>query len=672
MDIMSTTRNAALTSDGPGFVKSQFSTRLPKPTSVEPKAAAPPDNPAPQKPVKEAHGNGPKTHPTLLDLLQKTNETLELTEQLKMALEGATVPKSPAEFLALLTQLGLKSDTVGGQVDMAGLRAAMGELGLPKPVAGLVEHLGLSVTKGPVPAAEFIEGARTPMPAPNPTPGLFTTNLAEPVSSGQDFDTEMLGSLNMTSLDVESQGLELSEAGREPNPVPVTVKPDGTESVEATSLESAVIKSAANLGRPDSDENTVPSPGVTPNVKDVSVGSTGQLLENSGSNNWWNRIIQETTGETGTTESGSNGFSGTEEVKIRPTGIQKISTDILGKPDSDVTGETTKSQGLGTKVVGLPQGDVSGTTVGKLPKELGTSLLGQPKPTSDSAPKDLGRPVADVEGTSVGSDKKVLFQGTGKPTVDADVSGSTVLKQPSVDTLGKPVTDASKLTGPKPVGQPATNSEVKGETTTVESVDKSSVVKTLGVPTTENDSKDSKDVVGTTTNTLVSDGTTDALTPSPAMEPKPIVSPRVDLLKPVADKVLDQVSNRIESMAMNRRSGTVTIKLNPNELGSITLTVKSLGNKIDAEVQASHEDVRNVLLINKQALVQSVEGRGMNLSSFNVGAEQSNGQQQAAYQNDHAETIRNSMLQATNTVTPAPASPRSTYQGPVSAVNYLV
>lgn len=102
--------------------------------------------------------------------------------------------------------------------------------------------------------------------------------------------------------------------------------------------------------------------------------------------------------------------------------------------------------------------------------------------------------------------------------------------------------------------------------------------------------------------------------------------------EPIVRETMKQIVDRIESLAARRPGGTVTIKLSPEELGTIVLTVRSFGARVDADIAASNGSVRQALDQNRQALVQSVESRGLSLNSMNVG------DRSAAFTSEHAGT----------------------------------
>jgi flagellar hook-length control protein FliK len=96
-----------------------------------------------------------------------------------------------------------------------------------------------------------------------------------------------------------------------------------------------------------------------------------------------------------------------------------------------------------------------------------------------------------------------------------------------------------------------------------------------------------------------------------------------------------KVIEQIEEIAATRGNGKVTIRLNPDDLGTITLAVRSFGDNVEAKVTASNDNVRQALHTHRADLVQSVESRGLSMNSFTVGSEsnadaqqQGNGKQQ--------------------------------------------
>lgn len=70
-----------------------------------------------------------------------------------------------------------------------------------------------------------------------------------------------------------------------------------------------------------------------------------------------------------------------------------------------------------------------------------------------------------------------------------------------------------------------------------------------------------------------------------------------------------------------RRPGQVTIRLNPEELGSLTIVVKHTGGQVSAEITATNDAVRTQLSTHRHELAASLEQKGHQLTSFQVSAE---------------------------------------------------
>ncbi|MCH8979629.1 MAG: flagellar hook-length control protein FliK [Armatimonadetes bacterium] len=108
-----------------------------------------------------------------------------------------------------------------------------------------------------------------------------------------------------------------------------------------------------------------------------------------------------------------------------------------------------------------------------------------------------------------------------------------------------------------------------------------------------------------------------------------------------------KIIDHVQELAAMRGIGKVTIRLQPDELGSITVTVRSLGTAVQAEVTASNEGVRNALHVQRTDLVQSIESRGLSLNSFTVGHE-AGGEAQANDQGNAHHDMRQEFERASN------------------------
>ncbi len=79
-----------------------------------------------------------------------------------------------------------------------------------------------------------------------------------------------------------------------------------------------------------------------------------------------------------------------------------------------------------------------------------------------------------------------------------------------------------------------------------------------------------------------------------------------------------QLVDRIDKMLENRRAGRMVIHMEPRELGSLTVTIRTLGQKVDMDILASNDQVRENLKSNANQLHQHVESRGYTVNSLDI------------------------------------------------------
>lgn len=84
------------------------------------------------------------------------------------------------------------------------------------------------------------------------------------------------------------------------------------------------------------------------------------------------------------------------------------------------------------------------------------------------------------------------------------------------------------------------------------------------------------------------------------------------------DRLITQVSDRIEALAATRQQGSVTINLNPLDLGEIKLVLHQMDGRVDAQVYAQDERVRHALQVAQPGLSHSLDQRGIKLEQFQV------------------------------------------------------
>lgn len=88
-----------------------------------------------------------------------------------------------------------------------------------------------------------------------------------------------------------------------------------------------------------------------------------------------------------------------------------------------------------------------------------------------------------------------------------------------------------------------------------------------------------------------------------------------------AQPILERVINRIQDMLENNRREEMTIRLDPPELGSLKVTVRSIGQKVETHIVASNPEVRALLEANREQLIQSLNERGLELGAMHIGAQ---------------------------------------------------
>jgi flagellar hook-length control protein FliK len=80
-------------------------------------------------------------------------------------------------------------------------------------------------------------------------------------------------------------------------------------------------------------------------------------------------------------------------------------------------------------------------------------------------------------------------------------------------------------------------------------------------------------------------------------------------------------------MAMHRPISVMTVRLMPEDLGAITVQIKTMGNKSEAEITATNERVVQALEANRPQLVQVIEAKGAGLSEMSLRHDASANQQ---------------------------------------------
>ncbi len=147
--------------------------------------------------------------------------------------------------------------------------------------------------------------------------------------------------------------------------------------------------------------------------------------------------------------------------------------------------------------------------------------------------------------------------------------------------------------------------------------------------------------------------------------PKPLT---IDQTQAVRQQAIDQILD----MASQQPGRAVTVRLHPEELGSITVQLVHREEGHEVQVKASHESVRVALSQSRHELTQNLEAKGVNLLSFDVGSDAANAdtsaQQQQLNHDDFSAARR--LFGAGNDHQPQ-AAPRQNVWLNLASVNYL-
>lgn len=137
-------------------------------------------------------------------------------------------------------------------------------------------------------------------------------------------------------------------------------------------------------------------------------------------------------------------------------------------------------------------------------------------------------------------------------------------------------------------------------------------------------------------------------------------------------RILRTLSDHIENAALGRGPSTIRVHLNPVELGSVTLVVKTVGNRVDAELNASNDALAAALNEHKGLLGQSIQSRGLTLGEVLVGhgGQQNSHSYQAPDQQQEFQRVIHLRSNAPADVTPTDPIPNPRWVQ--SGVNYLI
>lgn len=632
------------------------------------------------KPEKEAPRTGQKTPENLLDLftgLTKPSGNAASTDpfavalgkpDVKKALQDIKLPPSVDDLVKVMALLGVNVSSTQAAVSVESnqpsLFTAVADAGiLPAAIKQAVKGLLTQAFSTPLPASELIDMTRptapAPMPAeigPKPVPkpvqatppvqdGQSGTILGRPdggatsgttetgtvsvtgagQASGMKFDTEVVGNLNLTEVhlgrpDFESDSNADSTTGN--------VGKNGNSDIhgipDAGNGSSTIGNGSSTVGNDNGNsESNVKGNGGPMPVEDRSGSGNGNSVPPP--------------------PAGPGGFRPTYKAWKEANGGKDSNLSGLGGNSTNATG-VTDGIGLGLGVDpgnGNTDGSSSTTGNGNTDVEGTGNTDTNAKDHSDDSvmahgPRGFQRTYKawkEVNGgkgdiNDIGGTDKIASgaRGTTGSGSSGTVDGQLRL---GIDPNGGAGDDASS--GPShPKGQlgAAGTALLKDAET----------IKAFG-----------DDESGDDLKVRVRDEVTGPSSPPSAPVSEPTVkgvASKPPMKVETFNSVSKQIIDRMESMVLGKKSGTVTIKLDPIDMGSVTLTIKSFGSKIDTDIKASNDDVRAALNVHKNVLVSTIESRGLTMNSFTIGQEAN--AQAGNHQNgqaNHSEAQRNAQLQ---------------------------
>mgnify|MGYP002336186114 CR=1 FL=1 len=90
--------------------------------------------------------------------------------------------------------------------------------------------------------------------------------------------------------------------------------------------------------------------------------------------------------------------------------------------------------------------------------------------------------------------------------------------------------------------------------------------------------------------------------------------------------ILRAVAERLEQLA-SRPGETITIRLDPADLGTVTLSLRSFDGKVEAQIGASSDQVRRALEAGSSQLGRALESKGIQVSQMSFSSDLASGNQ---------------------------------------------
>lgn len=313
--------------------------------------------------------------------------------------------------------------------------------------------------------------------------------------------------------------------------------------------------------------------------------------------------------------TGTTGAAPTPATVVQPTTQTPIPAPSTNPIQSNVTPievDATKPE-----VISLEPSKVAvtQTTVGQVPAPASEAIVAM-TPNADQGEVEESPAPSQAE-----SAKKLEVAAPVVQQVIAEERPvkSNQLGQDSDESVQVPITDEA-------ANEPAVKPTASESKAVIES---SKVTPRTQFADLEVDQDELKIENSDSTDTLLvsprSELNSQKLDPAIRVESKPVEADA--LLK---QAVIKQTIDRIEDMAIHKPLSQMTIRLNPDNLGEISVTIKTMGAKSDAEISVTNDKVMVAMQESKQQLSNTIEQKGLNLNSLTLqfgGSESGRGQQ---------------------------------------------
>jgi|GEM_PF-6568304 len=151
------------------------------------------------------------------------------------------------------------------------------------------------------------------------------------------------------------------------------------------------------------------------------------------------------------------------------------------------------------------------------------------------------------------------------------------------------------------------------------SSDRAVVSKLLGKEFEETDLLEKQDVEGISAESFETSVRTDSSKNSARIDESRSAANGKSEVEVALNAAREKIAEAVMDLAAARRPQTIKIQLTPHDLGTIDVSVRSMGGRVDVELKASDDGVRQGLMANRADLVRTIESGGTSVGSMNVG-----------------------------------------------------